>query len=151
MHGSIDKVFERIPWNDHTSMDGELYNQEGYDVISGGLDSANWVKVTANEEEDSRQQFYSLTPFMFSHGERGGPMATYLVTADERDNFGFWMNTMVRRVVRSGGHITGLELEPFADGGYQGIVNVTADTGRVILSAGTFGTPKILMRSTFHL
>lgn len=74
-------------------------------------------------------------------------MATYLVTANARSNFGMWENTSVRRVIRQGGHITGVEVEPYASGGYTGIVNVTAVTGRVVLSAGTFGTTKILMRS----
>lgn len=74
-------------------------------------------------------------------------MATYLVTASKRANFGMWENTSVRRVIRVGGHITGVEVEPYASGGYTGIVNVTAVTGRVVLSAGTFGTTKILMRS----
>ena len=149
MHGAMDRVFDRIPWNDHPSMDGELYLQQGFDVVSEGLDNAHWVRCNANEVADSRQQFYSLTPFMFSHGERGGPMATYLVSMDARPNTDFWMNTMVRRVIRDGGHITGVEVEPVTEEGYRGVVNVTPNTGRVILSAGTFGSAKILFRSTF--
>jgi cellobiose dehydrogenase (acceptor) len=54
-------------------------------------------------------------------------------------------DTSVRRVVRDGGRITGVELEPTSGGG--GVVNVTPNTGRVVLSAGYFGTPKILFRS----
>jgi cellobiose dehydrogenase (acceptor) len=84
---------------------------------------------------------------MFSNGERGGPLATYLVTSKARNNFKLWMNTTVKRVIRSGGHVTGVEVEAFGDGGYQGIVNVTQTTGRVVLSAGTFGTAKILFKS----
>jgi cellobiose dehydrogenase (acceptor) len=75
-------------------------------------------------------------------------MATYLVSASKRSNFKLWMNTTVKRVVRTAdGHVTGVEVEPFLDGGYEGVVNVTAKTGRVVLSAGTFGSARILMRS----
>lgn len=74
-------------------------------------------------------------------------MATYLVTASARKNFKLWMNTSVKRVIRSGGHITGVEVEAFQNGGYAGVVNITSISGRVILSAGTFGSAKLLMRS----
>jgi len=57
------------------------------------------------------------------------------------------MNTKVKRAIRSGGHVTGVEVEAFGDGGYQGIVSVTQTTGRIVLSAGTFGRAKILFRS----
>ena len=74
-------------------------------------------------------------------------MATYLVSAHSRSNFKLWTNTTVRRVLREGGRITGVEVEAFLDGGYAGVVNVTSSSGRVILSAGTFGSSKILFRS----
>lgn len=74
-------------------------------------------------------------------------MATYLLTASKRSNFKLWTKTAVKRVVRTGGHITGIEVEPYLDGGYTGTVNVTNISGRVILSAGTFGSAKLLLRS----
>ncbi|KAK2760175.1 hypothetical protein FQN54_002242 [Arachnomyces sp. PD_36] len=147
MAPAVEKVFSRIPGTDHPSMDGELYYQEGYEVIGGALRDAGWKNVTANEVPDEKHQTFSHTPYMFSNGERGGPMATYLVSASERPNFTLWMNTTVSRVIREGGHITGVEVEAFGDGGYYGVSNVTESTGRVVLSAGTFGTSKILMRS----
>lgn len=86
---------------------------------------------------------------MFSGGERGGPLATYLKTASERPNFRLITDTSVRRLIRSGGRVTGVEIEgnPATGHGYAGVVNVTASTGRVILSAGVFGTAKVLFRS----
>lgn len=149
MVGSVEKVFSRIPGTDRPSMDGKLYLQEGYNIIGGALLDSGWNNVTANEVPDSKQQSFSHTPYMFSNGERGGPMATYLVSASERPNFTLWMNTTVNRVIREGGHITGVELEAFGEGGYYGVANVTESTGRVILSAGTFGSAKILMRSMY--
>ena len=140
-------MFSRIPGTDTPSMDGKRYYQQGFDVLSGGLGSGGWSKVTANSSPDRKNRTFSNAPFMFSNGQRGGPLATYLTSAKKRSNFNLWLNTSVKRVIRDGGHITGIEVEAFRTGGYQGIVNVTNISGRVILSAGTFGSAKILMRS----
>ncbi|KAI0206366.1 fungal cellulose binding domain-containing protein [Astrocystis sublimbata] len=147
MEEATSRVFSRIPGTDTPSQDGKRYLQQGFDVISGGLADAGWKSVTANEAPDEKNRTYSHTPYMFADGERGGPLTTYLVTANKRDNFDLWMNTAVKRVIRSDGHITGVEVEAFGDDGYAGTVNVTTTTGRVILSAGAFGSAKILMRS----
>lgn len=147
MSSATSRVFSRIPGTDHPSMDGQLYLQQGFNVLAGGLKTAGWANITANNVPDQKNHSFSHTPYMFSNGERGGPMATYLVTASQRSNFKMWTNTAVKRVIRNGGHITGVEVEPFQTGGYSGVVNVTSITGRVVLSAGTFGSAKILMRS----
>ncbi|KAI0478626.1 fungal cellulose binding domain-containing protein [Xylariaceae sp. FL0804] len=145
---ATDRVFSRIPGTEYPSLDGKLYLQQGFNMLAGGLAaSGDWTEVVANDVPDQKNHTYSHTPYMFSNGERGGPMATYLVTASARDNFDMWLNTSVTRLVRTGGHVTALEVEPYEDGGYEGTVNLTAITGRVILSAGTFGSAKILMRS----
>ncbi|KAF5485339.1 Cellobiose dehydrogenase [Colletotrichum siamense] len=54
---------------------------------------------------------------------------------------------MARRVIRDRGRITGVEIESRGDGGRCGIVNVTESTGRVVISGGYYGTPKLLFRS----
>jgi cellobiose dehydrogenase (acceptor) len=77
-------------------------------------------------------------------------MATYLVSASGRSNFKLWTKTAATRVIRSGGHVTGVEVEPYLDGGYVGVVNLTPSTGRVIIASGTFGSAKILLRSKYH-
>lgn len=143
MAAATSRVFSRITGTDHPSMDGKLYYQQGYNVLSSALAAGGWKNVTANGVPDQKNMTFSHTFYMFSNSERGGPLATYLVTASARKNFALWMNTAVRRVVRTGGQVTGVELES----GYCGIVNVTAGTGRVILSAGVFGSTKILFRS----
>lgn len=74
-------------------------------------------------------------------------MATYLVTANARSNFKMWLNTSVERIVRTGGHATGLNVVATHNGGYSGTVQLTPVTGRVIVSAGAFGTAKLLFRS----
>ncbi|KAL1862980.1 hypothetical protein VTK73DRAFT_6524 [Phialemonium thermophilum] len=147
MAAATSRVFSRIPGTDTPSTDGKLYLQQGFNVLTSGLAAAGWKSVTANNVPDQKNHTYAHTPYMYSHGERGGPMATYLVSATARSNFKLWMNTAVKRVIRQSGHVTGVEVEAFRDGGYAGIVNLTSITGRVILSAGTFGSAKILLRS----
>ncbi|KLP05748.1 putative cellobiose dehydrogenase [Fusarium fujikuroi] len=141
------RVFGRIPGTRYPSMDGKLYLDQGFKVVAGALDKAGWNEVNALEKPGAKNRTYTHPPFMFSGGERGGPLATYLVSAKARNNFKYWTNTQVRRVVRSGGHVTGLEVEPFSGAGYAGTVKLTPETGRVILAAGTFGSAKILLRS----
>lgn len=76
-------------------------------------------------------------------------MATYLETATARSNFHMWLNTSVERIVRTAGHATGLKVIPTNNGGYNGTIQLTPVTGRVIISAGAFGTAKLLFRSKF--
>ncbi|ORY64787.1 fungal cellulose binding domain-containing protein [Pseudomassariella vexata] len=147
MSAAAGRVFSRIPGTDHPSMDGTLYLQQGFNVLASGLKAGGWAEITANSVPDQKNHTYAHTPYMFSNGERGGPMATYLVSAHARSNFKLWTDTTVKRVIRTGGHITGVEVEPQAAGGYAGVVNVTPISGRVILSAGTFGSAKLLLRS----
>lgn len=147
MQAAISRVFKRIPGTDAPSTDGKRYYQEGFDVLSSGLQAGGWSRITANNAQDKKNRTVSNAPFMYSGGQRGGPLATYLTSAKKRGNFKLWLNTAVKRVIREGGHITGVEVEPFRTGGYQGIVPVTSVSGRVVLSSGTFGSAKILLRS----
>lgn len=151
MEAATTSVFNRIPGTDHPSMDGQLYYQQGFDVITSGLAAAGWTDLAGtngiNASPNAKNRTYGHTEYMFINGERGGPLATYLVSASARSNFKMWTNTTVDKVIRTAGHITGVQVEAFGDGGYKGVINVTATTGRVILSAGVFGTSKILFRS----
>ncbi|KAK1756220.1 putative cellobiose dehydrogenase precursor [Echria macrotheca] len=147
VQGAINRVFSRIPGTDTPSMDGQRYLQDGFNVLAGGLRNSGWSEITANSDPNRKNRTFAHTPYMFSGGERGGPLATYLVSANQRSNFKMWLNTSVRRLVREGGHVTGVEVEAFRDGGYKGVVPLTSISGRVILSAGTFGSAKILLRS----
>ncbi len=144
MQPAVERVFSRIPGTMLPSMDGKLYLPQGYNTISAGLNASGWTYVVANEQNDKRNKTYGHTTYYFSGGERGGPMATYLLTASQRKNFAFWTNAGVKRVVRTGGHITGVEVEC---GGSSDVVSLTPNTGRVIISSGTFGSAKILWRS----
>ncbi|CAG8953832.1 hypothetical protein HYFRA_00006724 [Hymenoscyphus fraxineus] len=147
MQSATDRVFSRIPGTDHPSLDGKLYIQSGFDTLRTGLEKAKWKSVTANNAPSEKNRTYAHTPYMSANGERGGPMATYLVTASKRKNFQLWLNTSVERINRVGGHAVNLDVSPTNNGGRVGTVKLTPVTGRVILAAGAFGTPKLLFRS----
>ena len=140
-------VFSRIPGTWHPSADGKLYRQEGFNVLASGLSKSGWKSVIPNEAYNQKNHTFGHSTFMFAQGERGGPMATYLVSAAARKHFTLLTNTAVRRAVRNGSRVTGVELECLTDGGLSGTINVTPNTGRVIFSAGTFGSAKLLLRS----
>jgi len=142
-----NRVFTRIPGTDHPSSDGLIYLKSGYNIIGQGLNNAKWTNLTANNSPGQRNRTFAFTTYQEIHGERGGPMATYLVTAAARTNFKLWLNTSVERIVRTGGHATGLDVVAYHSGGFTGRVNLTPITGRVIVSSGTFGTAKLLFRS----
>lgn len=139
---SVDAVFKRIPGTDTPSSDGKRYKQEGFNVLATAFSADGWTQVTANDVPDQKNRTFSHSPFMYEGGQRQGPMGTYLVTALQRSNFKLLTNTTVRRVVRTGSKATGVELES----GYCGTVKLNTG-GRVILSAGTFGSSKLLFRS----
>lgn len=107
--------------------------------------------MVPNDHPDQKNHTYGHSTFFIENAERHGPLATYLSTSMKRDKFKLWTNTAVRRLIRTGGHVTGIEIECSKGGivgpGHSGIVNVTPGTGRVILSAGTFGSGKLLLRS----
>lgn len=119
-------------------------------MLAGGLASAGWTYVLANDSPGEKNRTYGHPNFMYQNGERGGPLATYLATAAARtDKFTMWTDTAANRIVRNGSHATGVEISCSAGTGYAGTVNLTPNTGRVIVSAGTFGSPKLLFRSEF--
>ena len=143
-------MFNRIPGSWHPSQDGKLYRQEGFDVLASGLAKSGWDFVVATDAPTKKNHTYAHTHFMFAGGERNGPLATYLVSASGRSNFDLWTNTAVRRAVRTGGKVTGVELECLSNGGLSGTINVNPKGG-VIFSAGAFGSAKLLLRSKLFL
>jgi len=142
---ATQRVFKRIPGTDTPSMDGKRYKQEGYEVLKKAFVADGWKEVVPNSTPEQKDRVFGHPPFNYENAQRQGPLGTYLVSALARKNFKLWTNTAVRRVIRTGGKATGVELAGGA-GGYCG--NVTLNPGgRVILSSGTFGSTKLLYRS----
>ncbi|KAH7093264.1 cellobiose dehydrogenase [Paraphoma chrysanthemicola] len=150
MTSAIRRTRERLPWTDTPSKNGKSYLTNGTKIVLDAFTTKSAPNsfrfITANEDTD-RDQTTSHTEFFFQNGEKGGPMATYLVTASKRKNFQLQLNTIVNRVVRKGDTATGVEVQSTGPDGFTGTIKVTPGSGRVILSAGVFNTFKILVRS----
>jgi len=148
MQNVTDRVFDKIPGTSVPSTDGELYLQQGAHVIEDALRQAGWEQEISNNvpNQKTQRRVFTNTTFMYEHGERGGPMATYLVDAVSRPNFSLWTNTLVERVLRNGSQATGLSVTSGGVGGHNGTVSLSGKGG-IIISAGAFGTPKLLFRS----
>lgn len=147
MANATSRLFKRIPSTTTPSMDGKNYAQAPFNIVGGAVAKSGWKEVTINKTPNLKNRTYAHAPFMYSGGERGGPLATYLVSAHARENFVMQLNTTVRRVLRNGSQITGVEVFSTSGDGKTGIYAVTAGTGKVVLSAGALSTPKILFRS----
>lgn len=71
-------------------------------------------------------------------------MKTYLPLAQALGNFKLKLNTKVVRAVRSGSHVSGVEVE--TSNGQRELISIKSD-GKVILAAGALSTPRILFNS----
>lgn len=92
------------------------------------------------DHNDPSTTGHASHPMNKQHGVRMSTALCYLTPARTRSNLTVRSRTHVRRVVCSGGRVTGVEVE--TDG-----VAETIDADRVVLSAGSIQSPAILVRS----
>ncbi|KAK7037807.1 substrate-specific activator of APC-dependent proteolysis [Paramarasmius palmivorus] len=140
-----NKLKERLPSTDAPSTDGKRYLEQTYDVVAEMLKGQNYNAITINDNPNDKDHVFGYSAYDFIDGKRGGPVASYLRTAKARDNFKLQMYTMVTGLTRDGPTITGVRTNDTSLGP-DGVVPLT-ENGRVILSAGSFGTPRILYQS----
>ncbi|KAI0684656.1 cellobiose dehydrogenase [Cytidiella melzeri] len=139
------KVTARLPSTDHPSTDGQRYVEQVSTVVGQLLSGQGYSQITINNSPDSKDHVYGYSAYDFLNGMRGGPVATYLQTAQARSNFTLKLYTPVSNVVRNGAQITGVQTNDTSLGP-NGVVPLTKN-GRVILSAGSLQTPRILFQS----
>ncbi|KAH7125497.1 cellobiose dehydrogenase [Dendryphion nanum] len=151
IRSATSRLAARIPWTSFPSADGKSYLTNGSQIALDALTSRSlpnpYPLISANSRPNSKSHHLTLAQYFLRNGERSGPLATYLVTASSRPNFRLLMNTMVSRAVRSGSTVTGVNVESTGPGGFNGTINLNPKGGRLILSAGVFGSSKILFRS----
>ncbi|KAF8657601.1 hypothetical protein AX16_002182 [Volvariella volvacea WC 439] len=138
------KLKARLPSTDTPSPDGRRYLTQVFDVVSTLLRAQNYQQETINNNPDWKDHVYGHPAYNIQNGQRTGPVATYFKTASARPNFTYRQYTYVYNVVRNGAQITGVKTNDtsIVDGFYP-----LTSRGRVILSAGAFGSPRILFRS----
>jgi cellobiose dehydrogenase (acceptor) len=153
----------RLPPTDAPSTDGKRYLEQVFNVTSQLLTPQGYTNITINSNPNFKDHAFgysaysvSLMSFVFCHllfirrfqflnGKRAGPIATYYKTAIARPNFTYKQYTTVFNVVRNGSQITGVMTNNTSIGP-NGFIPLNPN-GRVILSAGSYGTPRILFRS----
>ncbi|KAF8584272.1 hypothetical protein K439DRAFT_1150670 [Ramaria rubella] len=145
-HGPYTSALKaRLPSTDTPSPDGKRYLEQAYDVTSQLLKGQGYTNITVNDNPDSKDHIFGYSSWNFQQGMRWGPVRTYLQTSLARSNFKFLQNTMVTSLVRNGSTITGVKTNDTSIGP-AGVVSLNPN-GRVILSAGSFGNPRILFSS----
>ncbi|KAF8610371.1 the flavin domain of cellobiose dehydrogenase [Ceratobasidium sp. AG-I] len=142
----ISKLQSRLPSTDNPSADGKRYLTQVYDVFKGVLDAQRYKSITINDQRNKKDKVYGYSAFYSQKGIRTGPMGSYLQTALARPNFKLLMYTMVQAVARNGSHITGVYTNN-TDVGTNGFIPIKSKGGRVILSAGAFGSARLLFQS----
>ncbi|KAH8103281.1 cellobiose dehydrogenase [Cristinia sonorae] len=140
-----NKLKARLPSTDHPSTDGKRYLEESFDVVAQLLKGQGYSEITINDNPDSKDHVFGHSAFDFLDGKRGGPVASYLRTAKGRKNFSYLDYTLVTNVVRNGSTIVGVQTNDTRIGG-DGIIPLNPK-GRVVLSAGSFGSARILFQS----
>ncbi|RDB26844.1 Cellobiose dehydrogenase [Hypsizygus marmoreus] len=140
-----DKMKARLPSTDAPSTDGKRYLEQTFDVAAQLLNGQGYRQLTINDHPDQKDHVYGYSAYNFVKGKRNGPVGTYFKTAKARPNFTFKQYAYVLNVVRDGAQITGVQTNDTTLGPY-GFIPLTSK-GRVVLSAGAFGSPRILFRS----
>jgi cellobiose dehydrogenase (acceptor) len=135
----------RLPPTDAPSTDGKRYLEQTFSVVSQLLTPQGYSNITINDNPDYKDHVYGYSAYDFLDGKRAGPISTYFKTAIARSNLVYKDYTKVLNVVRNGAQITGV-ITNNTSIGPNGVVPLTAN-GRVILSAGTFGTSRLLFQS----
>ncbi|KAH8806689.1 hypothetical protein DL96DRAFT_1698942 [Flagelloscypha sp. PMI_526] len=142
---AISKSVARLPSTDAPSTDGKRYLEQVYNVTKDLLRSQGYNERTINADPNAKDHTIGYSAYNFQGGKRAGPVHTYFQTSLKRPNFKYIDKTTVLNVVRNGPNITGVKTDN-CDIGKQGVVTLNKG-GRVVLSAGSFGSPRILFRS----
>ncbi|KAF2173258.1 GMC oxidoreductase [Zasmidium cellare ATCC 36951] len=151
-YDDIKQAYERVeslnPGTTMPSGNGERYDYEpgAFGLFSDLLGNEGWTHVDAIEQPNEKHLVYSYPPQNVAAGEgiRAGPPHVYFSLALENENFSHQLNANVTRVIRDGGLVTGVEVEN--EDGSRSNISLN-EGGKVILTAGVFGTSRILFNS----
>ncbi|TLS20926.1 uncharacterized protein PpBr36_10735 [Pyricularia pennisetigena] len=150
---AADRVYAVNPGSSVPSADGRRYDFGLYDALgSGFLASRGWKAVSQTEQPDEKHEAYSYPNWNIGNQKRAGSLASYLPVARQQRGFSMRLNATVSRLLREGGKVTGVEVD--GGSGSSGSSSSSSKTrfrlaegGKVILAAGTWGTPRVLLNS----
>jgi choline dehydrogenase-like flavoprotein len=113
-----------------------------HELMRNWLEAAQQADLEANEDFNGSRQdgvgFYQLTQ---RNGMRCSTAVAYLRPAMQRPNLQLITDALVTRVIIDGKRAVGVEVE------HQGELKTIGTDGEVILAAGTYNSPQILMLS----
>ncbi|EAW23782.1 putative cellobiose dehydrogenase [Aspergillus fischeri NRRL 181] len=138
------RFYERNPGSLLPSADGRRYDQGMYTVLSSFLSGLGWKSVDQHKQPNEKHKAFSYPSWSVANGIRAGPVRSYLPLVQNKDNFTLRLQTTVRRLIRTGGHVTGVEVQN-SSGGIE-LIRIRPG-GKVILAAGALSTPRILFNS----
>jgi len=113
----------------------------GQRLFAEGFEQLGFRWVDDLDHPESWDGVYGRWPHNVENGRRGGTLTTYLRRARPRPNLRIVDRTVADRVLVAGGRATGVRVVG-VDGRQR---TISAD--RVVLAAGSLGTPAILLRS----
>lgn len=140
-------LLDRQPPVTSYSSDNQFYAQSGYAAVKSWIvDAAGFQDVSFASEPDNKYRVFGRPVYNYIHGQRGGPVMTYLQTALKRSNFLLQYGVRVKWLEQSRGVATDVVAE-VAPGTAKTTCIALSANGRVVLSAGALQSPQILMYS----
>jgi len=125
--------------------DGPLYiedardpNELSHTLVEGMIAAGHPANDDFNGADQVGVGMYQVTQH---RGKRWNTADGYVMPARKRPNFTVWTDSTVHRVTLEGGRATGVVIER------NGKVENVAANAEVVLSAGAFGSPHLLMLS----
>ena len=139
-----ERLYKRNSGSTLPSADGKLYDQGLYNTFSKFLNGLGWKSVDMISQPNEKHQVYSHPGWNIKNQMRAGPVRTYLPLIQPNDRFTLSLGTKVIRLVRSGGKVTGVEVQTAE--GKSGTITLACN-GRVVLASGSLSTPRVLFNS----
>lgn len=144
---AAEKFYERQGGSILPSADGKRYDDKAFDVVSRFLSANGWTEQDGLHDPEAKELMYTHPPWSITDGLRDSPARSVLPDAEELPNFTLQLHSKVLRALRTGGRMTGVELER-SDGEQttREIVRLSPG-GSLVLAGGTHSTPRILFNS----
>ncbi|WYZ35290.1 hypothetical protein EsH8_I_001566 [Colletotrichum jinshuiense] len=138
------ELYERLPGTILASEDGKRYDDGAFGIMSRFLEVNGWSEEDALNDVEAKELMYSHPPWSIANGLRDSPVRAILPDAEDLPNFTLELNSKVLRAVRTGGLVTGVEIEH--DDSTRETIKLKKG-GSLILAAGSHSTPRILFNS----